>query len=80
MKTTIGLAALLLTALAAIPAAAETYIEFPAPTPYPFQRSYRTGRLYVIPPYRHLFVQRVFTTPPEQPLYNVPPYSVVAPF
>ena len=80
MKILTGLAVLMMMASAAITAAAETYLEFPAPTPYPFQRSYLTGRVYVIPPYRHLFVQRVFTTPPEQPLYNVPPYSVVAPF
>lgn len=63
------------------PAAAQHYIEFPAPTPgYPFQRSVLTGRAVVIPPYDRAFPVRVYTTPPQPPYYNVPPYAVVAPY
>ena len=79
MKTA-ALFAAAMSALAVVSARAQDYLEYPAPTFYPFQRSYRTGRVVVIPPYRHLFVERVYTTPPEQPIYNVPPYAVVAPY
>lgn len=72
----------LLTSLAlAAPALAEDYLEYPAPAPfYPFQRSIPTGDAVVIPPYRHLFAVRVYTTPQKQPYYNVPPYAVVTPY
>ena len=60
---------------------AQTYPEYPAPTPgYPFQRSFLTGRAVIIPPYRYPFPVRVYTTPPTQPYYNVPPYAVVSPY
>lgn len=66
---------------AAVPAYAGEYAEFPAPTPfYPFKRSALTGRAVVIPPYRRVFPVRVYTTPPQPPYYNVPPYAVVAPY
>ncbi len=75
------LAAAIMAAIAAIPALASDYLEYPAPIPhYPFQRSHRTGQVVVIPPYRVPFVVRVFTTPPQPPYYNVPPYAVVAPY
>ncbi len=62
-------------------ALAQDYPGYPAPTPgYPFQRSFLTGRAVLIPPYRHPFPVRVYTTPPTQPYYNVPPYAVVAPY
>ena len=62
-------------------ALAQAYNEFPAPIPhYPFNRSFRTGQVVGIPPYRHPFVVRVYTTPPQQPYYNVPPYAVIAPY
>ncbi len=62
-------------------AAAQQYPNYPAPTPdYPFQRSFLTGQVVVVPPYRQPFPVRVYTTPPTQPYYNVPPYAVVAPY
>lgn len=62
-------------------ALAQTYTEYPAPTPfYPFQRSYLRGDAVVIPPYRYPFPVRVYTTPPRSPYYNVPPYAVIAPY
>ncbi len=79
MKLIIFVAATM-SALAVVPSVAQDYSDYPAPTRYPFQRSYRTGEVILIPPYRHPFVERVYTTPPRQPLYNVPPYSVVAPY
>ena len=75
------LAAAVMTVGAAFPALASDYLEYPAPIPhYPFRRSYRTGQLVAIPPYRVPFVVRVYTTPPQPPYYNVPPYAVVAPY
>lgn len=77
-KTLLGLA---LAAVCAAPACAQQYNEYPAPTPgYPFQRSVLTGRAVVIPPYPRLFPVRVYTTPPQPPYYNVPPYAVIAPY
>ena len=65
----------------AAPACAKQYLEHPAPTPgYPFQRSVLTGRAVIIPPDDRLFPVRVYSTPPQQPYYNVPPYAVVAPY
>lgn len=62
-------------------AAAQQYLEYPAPTPfYPFQRSVLTNRAVVIPPYERPFPIRVYSTPPHSPYYNVPPYAVVAPY
>ena len=62
------------------PALAEN-IEYPAPTPhYPFQRSILTRRLVVIPPYRRPFRVRLYSTPQQQPYYNVPPYRVITPY
>ncbi len=79
MKTAIAAAALAV--LVAAPALAGDYIEFPAPTPhYPFRRSTLTGRAVVIPPYRTPFPIRVYTTPPQPPYYNVPPYAVISPY
>ncbi len=79
LKTTFCLG-LLACAAAFTPALAEN-IEYPAPTPhYPFQRSFRTRRIVVIPPYRHLFRVRVYSTPQQQPYYNVPPYPVISPY
>ncbi len=63
------------------PAAAQQYLEYPAPTPgYPFPRSVPTGRAVVIPPYEKPFPVRVYSTPPRQPYYNVPPYAVISPY
>lgn len=63
------------------PASASEYGQYPAPTAfYPFQRSYLIGEAVFIPPYRRPFPIRVYTTPPQQPYYNVPPYAVVAPY
>ena len=62
-------------------AAAQGYGEYPAPMPgYPFQRSTLTDRRVFIPPYRRPFRVRVYTTPPRQPFYNVPPYAVISPY
>ena len=64
-----------------VPAAAQQYLEYPAPTPgYPFGRSALTGRAVVVPPYDRPFPVRVYSTPPQQPYYNVPPYAVVSPY
>ena len=64
-----------------VPAFAQDDIEYPAPTPfYPFQRSFVAPVPVVIPPYRHLFRVRVYSTPQEQPYYNVPPYPVLTPY
>ena len=62
------------------PALAENYISYPAPVPLPLPHSVPTGPLVAIPPYDHPFVVRTYTTPPEQPFYNAPPYAVVAPY
>ena len=79
MRQTLALVGLAL--LVAGPALAEDFHEFPAPTPgYPFQRSTLTGRAVIIPPYRRPFPIRVYTTPPQQPFYNVPPYAVISPY
>ena len=62
-------------------AEAQQYRAYPAPTPsYPCQRSVRTGRAVAIAPYERPFPLRVYSTPPHQPYYNVPPYAVVAPY
>ena len=61
-------------------ALASQYGEFPAPVPYPFQRSTLTDRSVTILPYQQPFGVRVYTTPQHQPLYNVPPYAVVSPY
>ncbi len=61
-------------------AGAQSYPEYPAPTPgYPFQSSFLSGQAVIIPPYRYPFPVRVYTTPATQPYYNVPPYAVVSP-
>ena len=76
-----SLLAMALTVSCAAQAAAQQYLEIPAPTPgYPFQRSVLTGRAVVIPPYDRPFPVRVYTTPPRSPYYNVPPYAVVSPY
>lgn len=76
-----SLLGLMLAAGCVAPAAAQQYLEFPAPTPgYPFQRSVLTGRAVVIPPYDRPFPVRVYSTPPQSPYYNVPPYAVVSPY
>lgn len=57
---------------------ADDYIEYPADLHgYPFQRSYLTGRAICIPPYRRPFPVRIYTTPPQPPYYNAPPYAVI---
>ena len=81
MKRSLIFIAAALSAMVAQPALAGEYYEHPAPIPnYPFQRSYLIGQLVTIPPYRRPFVVRVYTTPPQQPYYNVPPYAVIAPY
>ena len=71
----------LATSILAIPAFADPDIEYPAGRPnISIHRSTRTGRVVVIPPYRHLFQVRVFTTPQRDPYYNVPPYAVISPY
>ena len=81
MKTLGSIAVAAVALCAAVPAHANPYTEYPAPTPYyPFQRSFLTGQLVAIPPYNRPFVVRVYTTPPQQPYYNVPPYAVIAPY
>ena len=80
MIKTLCLTALACATLAA-PAFAGADLEYPVARPnYPFQRSYLTRRLVVIPPYRHLFLVRIFTTPQREPYYNVPPYAVITPY
>ena len=67
------------TAVAA-PACAEDYGQYPAPIPYaPLPQSYLTGDVVIVPPYGPLPV-RFYTTPPNGPFYNVPPYRVIAPY
>ena len=79
MKSAVLAGAMLMGGIAA--ASAGQYAEYPAPTPdYPFQRSTLTGRAVIIPPYERAFPVRVYSTPPQQPYYNVPPYAVVAPY
>ncbi len=79
IKTT--LSALVVLAAGTLPAGAEHYQEYPAPTPfYPFQRSALTGKAVIIPPYNKPFPVRVYTTPPQPPFYNVPPYAVISPY
>lgn len=64
-----------------VPALANDYIEFPVEAQaQAIRRSYPTRQAVIIPPYRHVFPVRVYTTPPQPPYYNVPPYSVVAPY
>ncbi len=75
------LSAIICFAACAMPALADDYKEYPGPTPfYPFQRSFLTGHAVVIPPYHRRFPIRVYTTPPQPPYYNVPPYAVIAPY
>ena len=66
--------------LAAPPVLAGPYAEYPAPVDYPFQRSTLTPRRIVIAPYDEPFRVRIYTTPPQQPFYNVPPYGVITPY
>ncbi len=61
-------------------ASADSYIEYPAPEAYPLQRSTLTPEAVVIPPYDQAFRVRVYTTPPRQPFYNLPPYAVITPY
>ena len=62
------------------PALAEENTEYPAPTPYSFHRSVLTRRAVIIRPYCRPFPIRVYTTPQQQPFYNVPPYAVISPY
>ena len=79
MKITLFVSAALLASAA--PVAAQEYGEYPAPTPgYPFQRSTLTDKKVFVPPYRRPFRVRVYTAPPLQPYYNVPPYAVISPY
>ena len=65
----------------ASPAAwAGDYRDFPAPEPYPFERSQLTRKQIVLPPYDQPFGVRVYSTPPQGPCYNVPPYAVIVPY
>lgn len=57
-----------------------TYSEYPAPEAYPFRHSTLAPQLVTIPPYDQPFRVRVYTTPPRQPFYNVPPYAVITPY
>jgi hypothetical protein len=75
---------LLIAALAgtviAVPAHAEDYGQYPAPVPFaPLPQSTLTRDLVIVPPYGPLPI-RVYTTPPNGPFYNVPPYRVLAPY
>lgn len=80
MSKIVLLASLICSTLA-VPCMAQDYGEYPAPTPfYPFQRSYLTGHAICIPPYRRPFPIHVYTTPQQEPYYNVPPYAVAAPY
>ena len=75
------LSATVFIAACASPVAAYDYTEYAAPTPfYPFQRSFLSGQAVVIPPYHRSFPVRIYTTPPQQPYYNVPPYAVISPY
>ncbi len=75
-----ALLATILLGVAAPPALANEYGDFPAPVPYPFQRSTLTGQAIAISPYDQPFGVRVYTTPQHQPFYNVPPYAVIVPY
>lgn len=76
-----SLLGLALMVISVAPAYAQQGLEYPAPIPgFPFQRSVLTGRAVVIPPYDRPFPVRVYSTPPQPPYYNVPPYAVVAPY
>ncbi len=76
-----SLLGLALMVISVAPAYAQQDLEYSAPTPgYPFQRSVLTGRAVIIPPYDRPFPVRVYSTPPQPPYYNVPPYAVVAPY
>jgi hypothetical protein len=66
--------------LSIAPACAQDTAFAPAAPFYAFQRSVPAGPPFVIPPYRHLFQARVFSTRQHDPIYNVPPYAVVTPF
>ena len=77
----ISLLGLALMVISVAPAYAQQDLEYPAPSlGYPFQRSVLTGRAVIIPPYDRPFPVRVYSTPPQPPYYNVPPYAVVAPY
>ncbi|WP_158808219.1 hypothetical protein [Beijerinckia sp. L45] len=72
--------AILATAAVAAPACAEDYGQYPAPVPFAsLPQSRLTGDVVIMPPYGPLPV-RVYTTPPNAPFYNVPPYRVIAPY
>jgi hypothetical protein len=61
-------------------AAAQDYAQYPAPSLQdPLPQSYLTGAYAIVPPYGPLPI-RVYTTPPNGPYYNVPPYRVIAPY
>ena len=80
MRKTFGLATLAAIFLAT-PVLADEYIEFPVePWAQSIKRSDLTHRAVVLPYYRHVFQVRVYTTPPQPPYYNVPPYEVLTPY
>lgn len=87
MFKSFSFAALTVSSLVAISASAPAFaqdggqnIEYPVDRPnIAIKRSYLTDQVVVIPPYRHLFRVRVFTTPQRDPYYNVPPYAVISP-
>jgi hypothetical protein len=67
-------------AACSVPAFAEDYGQYPAPIPFAtLPQSYPTGDVVIVPPYGPLPI-RVYTTPPNGPFYNVPPYRVIAPY
>ena len=70
----------LLVAASPAAAAAGSYGEFPAPQDYPFRRSILTRPRVLIRSYEQAFRVRIYTTPPQQPFYNVPPYAVITPY
>ena len=70
----------LLAGLGPAAALANPYSEFPAPEAYPLQRSVLTPQRVIIVPYEQPFAVRVYSTPPQQPFHNVPPYAVVTPY
>ncbi len=54
-------------------------VYFPPDPPNLFiPRAYPTGIVVLVPPYRHAFQVRIFTTPQRSPYYNVPPYPVLS--
>lgn len=72
--------AILVGAAAAVPAYAEDYGQYQAPVTFAaFPQSYLSGEQVILPPYGPLPV-RIYTTPPNGPFYNVPPYRVIAPY